>query len=147
MLCSKCVQEKDLEDFSFRNRKTKRRHSFCKDCHAQYRKQHYLEHKEKYIKKALRWNRKQRQVLREYLFNVLSRSKCVDCGEKDIVVLDFDHLKDKQFNISLMFRSRYSVEAIEKEIQKCVIRCANCHRKKTAREMNSWKFIKQNIGA
>lgn len=60
----------------------------------------------------------------------------VDCGEKDIVVLEFDHVRgEKKMNISSMV-SAYCLKTIQGEIEKCDIRCANCHRKKTAKERN-----------
>jgi hypothetical protein len=43
----------------------------------------------------------------------------------------------KEYNISSMVTNRLSVEKIQKEIQKCEIRCANCHKRKTA-HTNSW---------
>lgn len=60
---------------------------------------------------------------------------CVDCGYKDHPeALDFDHLPEfiKSANISnLIHRGPWS--AIEAEISKCEVRCANCHRVMTAR--------------
>lgn len=149
MLCSKCQKEKSFEEFSFRDRSRGVLHKMCKLCHTKYRRRHYLQHKEKYIEKASRWNRKQRDVLRLYIFEKLSKSACIDCGEKDIVVLDFDHISGKRLGISLMFKNRYSIAAIKEEMQRCVIRCANCHRRKTAREFGHWKHRIQytDIGA
>ena len=56
---------------------------------------------------------------------------CVDCGEDDICCLDFDHLRNKRFKISRMLQSGHAWKTILPEIKKCVVRCANCHRKKT----------------
>jgi hypothetical protein len=39
-----------------------------------------------------------------------------------------------------MYQGRYSLDALQKEIDKCVVRCANCHRRKTAKESGFWKF-------
>src|SRR6202022_3269562 len=58
---------------------------------------------------------------------------CVDCGETDITVLEFDHLRDKTQNVSALIRGTNSWARIEAEIAKCVVRCANCHRRETAR--------------
>jgi hypothetical protein len=53
---------------------------------------------------------------------------CVDCGIKDLRVLDFDHVRGvKLFTIGRAARSS-SAMRIEREIAKCVVRCANCHR-------------------
>lgn len=148
MKCSKCEKVRLVEDFSIRNHETKRRHRICKFCHSKYRKEHYLRNKLKYIEKARSWNDKQRSVLETFLYERLSQSHCVDCFEKDILVLDFDHLYNKRFGIALMFKNRYSVAAIEDEIEKCVVRCANCHRRKTAKEVGYWKSrILDKIGA
>lgn len=55
---------------------------------------------------------------------------CVDCGESDPVVLDFDHLRDKTKNVTAMLNSTWP--RIRREIEKCEVVCANCHRRRTA---------------
>ncbi len=96
----------------------------------------------------MHWNKRQKEVLIQYLFQKLSNSKCVDCGEKDILVLDFDHIKEKEFNIAVLFKKRCAIKTLEKELNKCEVRCANCHRRKTAKEIGSWKYKMINeIGA
>lgn len=139
MLCSKCQKEKSIDNFSFRDKQKTRRHRICKECHRQYRRQHYLQNTDKYILKATRWNKNQREVLKKFILLKLQSSSCNDCGEKDILVLDFDHISDKKFSIAHMFKNCYSVAAIEEEMAKCIIRCANCHRRKTAKEVGYWK--------
>lgn len=59
---------------------------------------------------------------------------CVDCGETDPLVLEFDHLRDKCFNIGTGLRT-YTWHAIVDEIAKCEVVCANCHRRRTARTL------------
>lgn len=59
---------------------------------------------------------------------------CVDCGEADPLVLDFDHCGKKRYNIATMLFWESSWKTIEQEISRCKVRCANCHRRKTARE-------------
>ena len=77
---------------------------------------------------------------RTIIYNHLSTHPCVDCGEKEIVKLSFDHVRGKkEFNISDALRRNYSVEKLEFEIDKCDIRCHNCHFTKTAYQINSWK--------
>lgn len=60
---------------------------------------------------------------------------CVDCGEPDPIVLDFDHRdrKAKSFTISAYY-ANVSEARLRAEIAKCDVRCANCHRRKTADE-------------
>ena len=76
-----------------------------------------------------------RSELKRRLGEYLSKHPCVDCGEQDVVVPDFDHIKgNKVLGISQMVRSYYSWPRILCEINKCDVRCSNCHRKKTAKQ-------------
>ena len=67
---------------------------------------------------------------------------CIDCGENDILVLEFDHRdkKVKTGDINSIIRNSGSLEKLTEEISKCDVRCANCQRRKTAREIVSWKL-------
>jgi hypothetical protein len=60
-----------------------------------------------------------------------TKKGCVDCGNKDWRVLEFDHLGDKESGVSRMIATNLSLGRIMAEIDKCEIRCANCHRIKT----------------
>ena len=58
---------------------------------------------------------------------------CMDCGKKyPPYVMDFDHRdpSTKSFTISQR-RATISLQALENEIAKCDIICANCHRERT----------------
>lgn len=63
----------------------------------------------------------------------LTREQCTDCGlfvtEDNSCMFDFDHLADKQLNVSQMVT--YSDARFEAEIAKCELCCANCHRLRT----------------
>jgi hypothetical protein len=138
--CSGCKQQKSISEF---NKKGKNRlQSLCKPCNSAYCKAHYK--KNPHVTFARNKRRKAqikpaiRKKIREHLSN-----GCIDCGEKDLIVLEFDHVADKKYSIGYMLRSTFSVEAVEKEIAKCVVRCANCHRRKTAKDFNWWRA---NIG-
>lgn len=68
----------------------------------------------------------------------LAEHPCVDCGEDDIVVLEFDHLRDKEFNITTKVVKGYTWESILKtEIPKCEVVCCNCHRRRTNKRANT----------
>ncbi len=47
------------------------------------------------------------------------------------LVLEFDHLRNKAFNIGEGFAERVWKTILE-EIEKCEVVCANCHRRRTA---------------
>ncbi len=80
---------------------------------------------------------KNKRLLHDYL----SEHFCVDCGCKDVRILEFDHVRgDKCDNISELI-SIALWSRIKAEIAKCEVRCANCHRIKTMERGNWWRSI------
>lgn len=75
-----------------------------------------------------------------FLFDELRRCGCVDCGEQDLVVLDFDHVDGKTASVSTLARRECSLARLAEEIARCTVRCANCHRRKTAEEHDYYRF-------
>lgn len=72
----------------------------------------------------------------------LATHPCVDCGEDDVVVLEFDHLRDKTANVSALVAGFSGIKRVFQEIEKCEVVCANCHRRRTARAQNSYRLRK-----
>lgn len=85
-------------------------------------------------------NKKAASANRVLAYSYLANHPCVDCGESDPVVLEFDHILTKHRDVSLMSRTAFSSSAVVAEIAKCVVRCGNCHRRKTAREQGSYEL-------
>ncbi|CAB4166987.1 hypothetical protein UFOVP964_86 [uncultured Caudovirales phage] len=77
---------------------------------------------------------------RELVFNYLKKHPCIDCGENNILALEFDHVHSKKFDIGTALNNNATIESLKKEIKKCVVRCSTCHRIKTHLEINSWRF-------
>lgn len=70
----------------------------------------------------------------------LRQHPCVDCGENNPIVLEFDHVNgDKAFTIGNSLHLPWHV--IEAEIEKCEVRCSNCHKIVTA-ERDKWHRLK-----
>jgi NAD-dependent dihydropyrimidine dehydrogenase PreA subunit len=86
------------------------------------RRKHYQKNKEAYIERAKATTKK----LQDFVNS--KKDKCVSCGEAEKVCLDFHHLRDKVDVINKLVK-RGSMKNLEKEIDKCVVLCANCHRK------------------
>lgn len=81
-------------------------------------------------------------IIRKYILDYLISHPCVDCGERDPAVLEFDHVRDKKlFTISLKCNN-YSLDKIKDEIEKCEIRCTNCHLKRTILTSNNEGWYK-----
>lgn len=74
------------------------------------------------------------------LFEYLDDLECVDCGEQDSRVLQFDHVQgEKRGNVAQMVGSGYGWDTILEEIAKCEVVCANCHTKRTAQRGSFWR--------
>jgi DUF4097 and DUF4098 domain-containing protein YvlB len=127
--CTKCDKKHDIEEFGWADKQKSRRSSWCKKCHKKYTKKHYKQNKTYYLEKAKRHRKTSRKRHKIFIQEYLKTHPCIDCGNPDIRVLDFDHVKGKKkYNISCMVD--FSLASIKAEIKKCEIRCANCHRKR-----------------
>lgn len=75
---------------------------------------------------------RQKQV---WLCEYLSSHPCVDCGEQDITVLEFDHTgtEPKVANVSRLVDGTHALATVQQEVAKCEVRCANCHKRMTDR--------------
>lgn len=84
--------------------------------------------------------KRHRVRIRKHLREYLSDKSCIDCGIEDPIVLDFDHREpeEKYKNVARMLSGHYSWNRILVEIQKCDLRCANCHRRKTYFQLEYW---------
>jgi hypothetical protein len=78
--------------------------------------------------------------VRAQLFEYLANKKCIDCGENDPVVLEFDHVdrSKKTKGVARLLSGHWSWNRLLQEIEKCEIRCANCHRRKTYVQLGAW---------
>ena len=129
--CGGCGEIKPADDFAWRRKAKGQRDNMCRPCRSAYGRAHYLANRQKYIDAEAERKRARAQVRTEWLIAFFEESPCVDCGERDPVVLEFDHLRDKRFEITNQFASRNWQEILD-EIAKCEVVCANCHRRRTA---------------
>jgi hypothetical protein len=98
---------------------------------------HYQRNKEVYLARL----RTRREEIRQYLRAKKLASGCLDCGfDKHPDALDFDHIGEKTINPSRMIQRGWSNERIDRELSQCEVRCANCHRIKTAERLVSQAF-------
>jgi hypothetical protein len=134
--CSMCHQEKPESEFAFRSIKTGVRQDHCRACHAAYRRQHYLNNRDGYIAREVARMDGYRIENRLRVFEYLSSHACVDCGETDTLVLEFDH-RDRATKRTEVARLATSKpwRVVFEEILKCDVRCGNCHRRRTALQL------------
>lgn len=133
--CTKCKRS----DVEFHKNKSKPDglQSICKLCKKEVGKKYFQDSKKHHHELNILRKQETRQWIVEYFLLHL----CIDCGEKDPVVLEFDHRSDKTMEISDMLSLGYSIPKIELEIAKCDVRCANCHRRKTAKDFGWYKNV------
>lgn len=95
----------------------------------EYMRVYYAEHKDEMDAK----NRGKYRKRRKWFDEQLARVQCSHCGLKDPECMDYHHVNpaDKDYSITQMLA--YSVARLEKEMAKCIVLCANCHRKEHAR--------------
>lgn len=139
--CVKCLLSKKLIEFNKNKTKHDGLQTICRECSKQNSKEYYLNNKSKHKKNTSKNKKFCVEETRKYVLAYLSDHGCVDCQECDPVVLQFDHVKGvKTGNISTMIHRGCCLDTIKKEINKCEVRCANCHSRKTAKEFSWFKF-------
>lgn len=95
----------------------------------EHRKKWYDNNKESEREKA-KVRQKQRRIdFNKWYYEYKSSLSCIECGFSHPAALDFHHRdkSDKEFNPSKM-RDYTNKERFLKEIEKCDVLCANCHR-------------------
>jgi len=114
----------------------------CKACYEKSYRNILADPEKKKARKKRSFLR-QRDRNREFLRKFIGESGgCVDCGESNIVVLQFDHLipEQKKYEVPELVAYGRSLALIQAEIIKCEIVCANCHIVRTANKFGSWRL-------
>lgn len=105
--CNKCKIEKDINEFNKKYSGKQQRQTYCKTCWQKINTERQILKKEKAI---------------QYL-----GGKCRKCGfVGPYPCYDFHHIKEKNFAISRI--KNHTWEKIQKELDNCILLCANCHR-------------------
>lgn len=139
--CGRCDQEKSVEGFNWLNRSLGKRQRFCRECMRVARKESYKRHRDKHVGQVVARNNRLRAENSRRVLDYLRENPCVDCGESDPVVLQFDHVRGKKLSsVSKLVNTARSWKCVETEMKKCEVRCANCHMRRTAKQFG-WKKL------
>lgn len=124
--CTRCKQprERKLFNSSLRHRDGLR--SWCKRCERDASKEYYEKNPAPYKRRAAIQRNKMRKHLLQVLDDIRRARGCAICGTTDVVVLDFHHFR-KGVPLTRMISKSYT--AFNREIRKCVVLCANDHRR------------------
>lgn len=137
--CSACAKTRLIKLFSKNKNKNKKDglQTLCKECSKDNFKKYYRANRKKQIKVVGVRKRNVINSVRQFIYDYLKCHSCVDCNESDPIVLEFDHVRDKKRNnLSNMIGNGCSLASVLKEVAKCEVRCANCHRRKTAKDQD-----------
>lgn len=121
--CVRCEKTKPIAQFYLAGGKSdgnKYRRRYCSDCYD--------------VTKQVR-----RKEMRVWFEEYKKTLKCKSCNDSDFRVLEFHHKdkSDKDGDVSSSVSSaRWSKVKIMKEVKKCSVLCANCHRKIHYEERN-----------
>lgn len=124
--CTICHQEKSISEFSPRKGVKDGLYSRCKKCHNEEIRKRYKYNPD--------YDRQRNLNKRKYLMDICNKIKsergCKICKENDPCCLDFHHINpaEKDFSIAHIIGTK-NVEKMMIEITKCIVVCANCHRK------------------
>lgn len=144
-ICGKCKEEKPFGDFSRNKSRKDGLHYCCRQCKTKDQRAWYKGSSEKHKENVrVRKNRVKKEIIQK-LYEYFLENPCKHCEETNPLVLEFDHLRDKEKNVSDLLRNGCSWESILEEIEKCQVLCANCHRKKTAKDQN-WLMFRLYTG-
>lgn len=132
IICNTCKDE--YEPYGQRRR-------ICKPCKRVYDREYHANRSPsaRQHKVALQMDRA--NIARQFIWDYLKEHPCVVCGEDDPVVLEFDHIERSTKFMAIAEMATYSLDRIQKEIDKCQVMCANCHRRHTAVQMGWYKGI------
>jgi hypothetical protein len=144
-ICSDCKISKPEEAFA--KKRTKKNGEVvlqyhCRECQKLHSAKNYKKNQREYIKNAKQRSNNKKEIVIKYLIDYFSDNPCIDCGQTNPVVLEFDHVRGKKIDdVSRMVKRGFPIKTIIEEIHKCEVRCANCHRIVTAIRGN-WTILK-----
>jgi len=141
--CALCRLSLPDTAFNRSSRSRDGKQAYCREC----QKAHYQANSMRHRANVRRTSAARRASLRVVAFEAMAAG-CVDCGCRDIRVLDFDHVRgEKVADVGSMVRRGRSVAAVQAEIAKCEVRCKNCHAIATVTRLGgSWhdRFLPKN---
>lgn len=139
--CSRCGRKKPRGAFNARSSAKDKLQAHCRECEHRQFSEYYRKNKATHLKKVKQLRRLRRKAAQHFILSYLQTNGCKDCGEDDVVVLEFDHVRgQKKCAVSRMVAEGCSINSIKTGIVKCDVRCANCHRRATYRRSGSYRL-------
>jgi hypothetical protein len=140
--CVTCGAHRPTAEFNRKKTSPDGLQNVCRECNRTRARRYYRENRERHLRIIGERTREAKRLARRLAGEHLVAHPCVDCGEADIRVLDFDHLPgfEKAANVMMLVNDGYSLARISAEIAKCEVRCRNCHARVTyERRGRDWR--------
>jgi len=146
--CYKCKKIFQLTCFNKNKARKDNLQTSCIVCQRQASKKYYNRNKKRCIN-VIGLN-KRRRALENYIEIITKylNMPCTDCKKVyHPASMVFDHKVGSEKNIyrnqgvNYLVRDGYSKKSIIEEIDKCDVRCQNCHFLKTSKDFKHWKEI------
>jgi hypothetical protein len=133
-LCTRCGVVRAEDEFPFRSAASGTRRSPCRFCCRDVSRRHYRQKRSAYLERNRRNNPRLLQLAKQHVYEFLLEHPCMSCGERDPVVLEFNHRDpaSKTSNIADLMLRMASSTRLDAEIAKCDVLCANCHQRVTS---------------
>lgn len=136
-VCGNCKQEKPLEEFSLKNKKTGLRQSRCKGCVREYGKAHYAANTPVYVEKAALHTDKARATNAEYVRLSLVGKACLHCeSPEDLLYYQGKGAKGQPVHMTV--HAGLSTARVQEAIDRSHITCRPCIQKGFAEGFAEW---------
>ena len=128
-VCGTCRKSKPRTEFNRKAARPDGLQEVCRDCNRAASRRYYATNREKHVRVIVERTAKRRVESKEFLTAYLREHPCVDCGNSDLRVLDFDHRPGtgKSGDVMRLVAGGYGLARLHAEIAKCDVRCRNCH--------------------
>ena len=141
-LCPTCTPLTSVTEFHHDRARPDGFASQCRACKRAVQKRWYAKNKARHVTNVARRRRSAEADIIKRIIAHLREHPCVDCGETEPVLLEFDHVRGKKVNsVCNLIKRGSGWERIRTEMQKCDVRCCRCHRLKTAKQFGYRKLL------
>ena len=107
-VCARCKEKKPLDQFY--RKKGRNGASYCKPCQHEYLREYYRRTVETQRVRRYALAEKYTVRNRRLVLDYLADHSCVDCGEADVMVLEFDHVRGaKEHDVTTMVAVHLSI--------------------------------------
>lgn len=134
--CSTCKNEKEAHQFRKDKSRVDGLQSYCRDCAKSLQARMYRNNPDKF--KAKTEHRRQEKLT--FITFLRTSLKCCHCEEDNGACLDFHHADESQKEFSIAHALTRSAAKVKSELLKCIVLCANCHRKHHAGVLDVSKY-------